>query len=1098
MATVPNLGSSAANAQSAKNRIPGVCDCSDPVDKSALILYPSLGTPLLLKEGQTKCSIFIVGESSLKAASGAGGLVPAPAPNLHVFVDRHLRLYSIKEKGTQTDTTTGTLFGDGNTCATAPQHIKAWRVGLFGAGVLIKDRHRRPFATIAPMAAQVYKDLQGGDIYEIEIDLKAAPFQGINSGSFMSFAWMVKLNDAGKQLLPNATHAEPQDLMIAKFLREQSTKDPFHFANLHEFDLSKGARTTANQLPPQKTGAGKRLQSWHPVKYMPARPLKLGHLSDVHVNVRHTAMGKSMAQVLEGDVADVKWNTPVGTKVCNSFDALRALFEKMALGGDKIEKADAVLLTGDLIDFNRNLNPAQVAAGKATGNKAIGEQWKSFNLLANIDDPATGKRLYPRGLDDMLVFSLVREMYRKYSLPIFMTSGNHEAYQVPYGISARVEAGDMANWAFKLGVLETAADPAKRSEIARAAVTGSGGALRDRAGTVVDKVSGWFKSATGVSPSEAAGRGVEGVEQVARAAEDRLGGLNEGLSKALKTARGTLDGSELAEHRKQIEAASDWTRGKANEGMSRDHNMTIYEACLAYGPTYGQALTGFNFHSGQFDWFYALFTPLADVVVAYGAQSDDDSAAGTLQVIAPMGWGSDENFKNLGELVDPAKLPHMEDFGGVDRQGAGILPRATESWSTAQFELLSQAQKYKAAGSKTSLTVASHFTIVSFDEPQPYSNVKKRLVKARLWPHNSATGLPDEPAGFNHVNVGTCERGLAHYFEHYVRAGRRRPKGGAQVDWHLSGHSHRSGVYQVEWQSDGPDTKPYIQVVSAKDPGIHEVQTVPADTQTALIVSSCGGPIGYQNLDGELSAWTGRPPAGTLLEPATGKINQVSTRRCRIEDGKAYNEKPRLCVALDYLHVMSGLPAKGNIDKPLEFGDIPQFAMGNTQIPLRLSRQMKKLNCIVSLTLWVFEGGKDSEKNDVRKWHRVDTKLDTLGSPGNATVSNEGMAALSRAFATGVVGKQADSAFRRIQATFCEVGLRKPEPMKADEDWALHMQCTDPWVFPIAVVSTNAGRTMAGLGRVGGEKGEVPDWYFLADHFPAMGYPPPLDAIRPK
>lgn len=39
---------------------------------------------------------------------------------------------------------------------------------------------------------------------------------------------------------------------------------------------------------------------------------------------------------------------------------------------------------------------------------------------------------------------------------------------------------------------------------------------------------------------------------------------------------------------------------------------------------------------------------------------------------------------------------------------------------------------------------------------------------------------------------------------------------------------------------------------------------------------------------------------------------------------------------------------------------------------------------------------------------------------------------------------------------------------------------------------------MSGLGRVGGEKGEVPDWYFLAEHFPAMGYPPPLDAIRPK
>ncbi|MET0207432.1 MAG: hypothetical protein ABW220_00235, partial [Burkholderiaceae bacterium] len=36
-----------------------ICDCSDPAQKVAVILYPSLGTPLLLAPDQTKCSIFI-------------------------------------------------------------------------------------------------------------------------------------------------------------------------------------------------------------------------------------------------------------------------------------------------------------------------------------------------------------------------------------------------------------------------------------------------------------------------------------------------------------------------------------------------------------------------------------------------------------------------------------------------------------------------------------------------------------------------------------------------------------------------------------------------------------------------------------------------------------------------------------------------------------------------------------------------------------------------------------------------------------------------------------------------------------------------------
>lgn len=154
MATVPNLSASAANAQASKNRIPGLCDCSEPSEKSALILYPSLGTPLLLKEGQSKCSIFIVAEQSMRAPAGAGGAMPANAPNLHVFADRHLRVYSIDEKDKQTDTTVGTLFGDGKTCEVAKQHIDAWRVGSFNAGALIKDRHGRAFATVAPMAVK--------------------------------------------------------------------------------------------------------------------------------------------------------------------------------------------------------------------------------------------------------------------------------------------------------------------------------------------------------------------------------------------------------------------------------------------------------------------------------------------------------------------------------------------------------------------------------------------------------------------------------------------------------------------------------------------------------------------------------------------------------------------------------------------------------------------------------------------------------------------------------------------------------------------------------------------------------------------------------
>jgi len=54
-----------------------------------------------------------------------------------------------------------------------------------------------------------------------------------------------------------------------------------------------------------------------------------------------------------------------------------------------------------------------------------------------------------RNLDDLLVNSLLRHAYRELNLPVFLTTGNHEAYQIPYGISPRQNA-----WVLAAGVLE--------------------------------------------------------------------------------------------------------------------------------------------------------------------------------------------------------------------------------------------------------------------------------------------------------------------------------------------------------------------------------------------------------------------------------------------------------------------------------------------------------------------------------------------------------------------------------------------------------------------------------------------------------------------
>lgn len=134
--------------------------------------------------------------------------------------------------------------------------------------------------------------------------------------------------------------------------------------------------------------------------------------------------------------------------------------------------------------------------------------------------------------------------------------------------------------------------------------------------------------------------------------------------------------------------------------------------------------------------------------------------------------------------------------------------------------------------------------------------------------------------------MGTCERNVDWYF-HTCVAGHDQPNHD-KVDYHLSGHSHRAGVYTVGLQHGGK----LVQVRSAFDPGLSATQsTNKHGGPTSWIVSSSGGPLGTQNLNGELKQWLLTAPSGTLLNEA----DATPIRQVRTEAG---NGKPRLAVAL--------------------------------------------------------------------------------------------------------------------------------------------------------------------------------------------------------
>ncbi len=1208
--------------------LPRVCDCSEPSPKLALILYPSLGTPLLIGPHQKKCSLFIAAESLGLATSSDGrttldkrGRVSLLPSDASATVARHLRLVAMKGAKPDTDIQVGALTGDGRDCAIAKTAIKVWRVAKFEPGAIIYNQKGEVFATVSPQAVKAFgaAGFPAGDIYEVELDLARLAIKP-ESAEFKSFAWMVKPTQAQKNDYPSlctggTVHA--QDLLVETFLsrqitsrshRHQATNAPAVMrrgkeAALMEYDVPRTARSAQSLF----TETDARLAAWHPVIRLASdAPLKVGHLSDVHINVRHNALAKSPAHVIEDSQFTKGQRPAVGELVCNTFNALKALFDQVGVS----KRPDTVLLlTGDLIDFNRNIDPAKVP------DRRIGEQWKLFNVLNRLNDPANPE-LYPRGQDDMLAYSLVRYAYNELKLPVFMTTGNHEAYDIAYGVYPRVGVWGMtlgameilqaemrktlAQWAQLLAAhdacdrqidsIQSTFDRSaqQRGEDTHAALrsarqqnqaaleglrvssntaaanakaalddylrqtragqpkvaspepalksSGNGlaaqawgvyhAALQSAKQTVVDATNAGISALWGTYTSAvgAVGHGAIGLSQsagnlgiqLADLADDlRTRAMDLGVSAGVVQAQTviahmatsshlavsaarvsvqaalqankemlTMLDASIDAHRKDVEGASKFAGLRANPGISADHNMTVFEATLAYGPTYGQTWTSLNFTTANFDWFSVLFTPLSDFCIAM--PTEPDATRPPQQVLVGLAWGETENFMNVEGV---AKL-------GTDRHGAMILPRASASIDAAQQAVLRQALALKGS-TNAPLVVASHFTMINY-------NAAALQEELSFVPHDGPRGLTS--AGFNNANFGTCERNLKWYFAHCASV----PGQPTRVDWHLSGHSHRSALYTI---SQGRSTlgAGTVTVASRRDPGMYkDGLTAYARSGTQFVVSSCGGPIGVQNLAGELNGHTLRPPAGSLLDCGERKLRQIKTQRTGRDTGTRYNEVPRLAVALDYLHVLQPDNA------PVHFAWESRTGLLNKgradTVKVLLNDQMKKLDCIAAMKVWIFEGGRVDEKKKPKPstWHCLTPEFKRAETGGALRFTSADLKKLAEAMVTTstrpAVGGAADLSkgagvlfMQRVTQAFCEVILKKPtialytmgpEKGKATPDWSADMKWeNDSWIFPLEIGTSLVGSNAFDfMQRRSGEHGQVPDWRFLAEQYRDKGY----------
>jgi|GEM_PF-2162451 len=395
----------------------------------AVILHPSIGCPLLV-EDPACFSLFLVANgnfagtfangSDLGNKRGAGG-----GNNIKLVIAQSLTVIPW-------DDSTAAMKNPGKVASLLyPSPEKAFAgIDCTCLGELapeLKDKNGRHLANTHPAIREHLT--RAGLTFLYQIELKN--LENIPPDQLYDAFW------SGRNLKPVASDLsrdvlDTQDRLTRNFVFEAFYKyknggdGASSEAPRYAFKVSKEGVVFAEDT-------GVPLVNRHPI-YVPSaekKVLNLGHLSDIHVSSKQHAYKGCRATVIPGVEDSI--SPPLGGKVNNNADNFHNLLTQFG----KDTEVDLLVITGDLYDHTHNFDP------RSRKIETTGQLWEAMYLDGK---KALRERAaeYPYGIDGLIVYSLLIHYYNTFRKPVFIVSGNHEAYEYPYGISPRV-MGQRAN-----------------------------------------------------------------------------------------------------------------------------------------------------------------------------------------------------------------------------------------------------------------------------------------------------------------------------------------------------------------------------------------------------------------------------------------------------------------------------------------------------------------------------------------------------------------------------------------------------------------------------------------------------------------------------